>query len=110
MTTTPTLLIDSRDPFASADGGFARELALALARADVPVTLFYVHNAVLGTRRGAKVKPHAELAGSGVTLLADAFSLAERGIDAQQLAAGVAAAPLDVVIDKLLAGWHVIWH
>lgn len=108
--TTPTLLIDSRDPFQSAGGGFARDLALALVRENVPVTLLYVNNAVLGTRRGARVKPQAELAGSGVTLLADAFSLRERGIDPARLAPGVAASELDVVIDKLLAGWQVIWH
>jgi hypothetical protein len=109
--TTPTLLIESRDGFGRSDGGFARELALALARDGVPVTLLYVNNGVLGARRGARGKPTAELAGAGVTLLADAFSLAERGIDAtSQLAPGVAAAPLDIVIAKLAAGWRVVWH
>jgi hypothetical protein len=36
--------------------------------------------------------------------------LRERGIDERRLAAGVAAAPLDVVIDALAEGAKVVWH
>jgi hypothetical protein len=43
-------------------------------------------------------------------VLADSFSLKERGIDEKRLASGVAAAPLDVVLDALAEGAKVIWH
>lgn len=108
--TTPTLLIESRDPFGRGDGGFARELALQLARAKVPVTLFLVQNGVLGARRGAQAKPNAALVSAGIAVLADEFSLRERGIPASQLAHGVTASPLEIVIDRLAEGWQVIWH
>jgi len=48
------------------------------------------------------------LARSGVTVLADDFSLQERGIT--KLAEGVAAAPIDVVVDHLAAGDKTLWH
>jgi intracellular sulfur oxidation DsrE/DsrF family protein len=51
-----------------------------------------------------------KLAGAGVRVLADSFSLRERGIDERRLAAGIAAAPLDVVLDALAEGAKVIWH
>jgi sulfur relay (sulfurtransferase) complex TusBCD TusD component (DsrE family) len=109
----PCLLIDSRDAFGRSDGGFARQLALQLAHNDVPVTLLLVQNAVLAARAGAEAAAGtapAQLAAHGVTVLADSFALAERGIDAQRLAPGVSAATLEVVIDRLVEGWHVIWH
>jgi hypothetical protein len=43
-----------------------------------------------------------------VTVLADDFSLQERGI--AKLAEGVTAAPIDVVVDHLAAGHKAIWH
>lgn len=43
------------------------------------------------------------LANAGVRVLADEFSLRERGISPRRLADGVAAASLDVVIDGLAA-------
>jgi intracellular sulfur oxidation DsrE/DsrF family protein len=112
----PCLLIDSRDAFGRSDGGFARQLALQLADDDVPVTLLLVNNAVLAARAGASDADAASKAGlaalaaRGVSVLADSFALRERGIDAQRLASGVAAATLDVVIDRMVEGWHVIWH
>ena len=43
-------------------------------------------------------------------MLADSFSLKERGIDEKGLASGVTAAALDVVLDALAEGAKVIWH
>ena len=45
---------------------------------------------------------------SGVKVLADDFSLQERGIT--KLAEGVAVAPIDVVVDHLAAGHKTLWH
>jgi intracellular sulfur oxidation DsrE/DsrF family protein len=104
------LLIESRDPFDSNDTRFCCDLVQQLAAAQNEVTLFLVQNGVLPVRPGARSGDLARLAGAGVRVLADSFSLKERGIDETRLAAGVAAAPLDVVLDALAEGAKVIWH
>ncbi len=104
------LLIGSRDPFDSNDTGFCADLATQLAAAKNQVTVFLVQNGVLPARSGAQSGNLAKLAGAGVSVLADSFSLKERGIDASRLAAGINAAPLDVVLDALAEGTQVIWH
>ena len=104
------LLIESRDPFDSNDTKFCTELATQLAAAKHDVTVFLVQNGVLPARAGARSGDIASLAGAGVSVLADSFSLKERGIDTNRLAAGVTAAPLDAVLDALAEGAQVIWH
>jgi sulfur relay (sulfurtransferase) DsrF/TusC family protein len=104
------LLIESRDPFDSNDTRFCCDLATQLAAAKHEVTVFLVQNGVLPARAGARSDDLASLAGAGVSVLADSFSLKERGIDAGNLALGIAAAPLDVVLDALAEGTQVIWH
>ena len=104
------LLIESRDPFDSNDTRFCGDLARQLAAAKNDVTLFLVQNGVLPVRPGARSADLTSLAGAGVKVLADSFSLKERGIDESRLAPGVAAAPLDVVLDALAEGAKVIWH
>ncbi len=104
------LLIESRDPFDSNDTQFCHGLASQLAAARNEVTLFLVQNGVLPARSGARSGDLTRLAGTGVRVLADSFSLKERGIDEQRLASGVTAAPLDVVLDALVEGAKVIWH
>ncbi len=102
------LLIESRDPFDSNDTGFCRDLAQQLAGANNEVTLFLVQNGVLPARSGARSADLTKLAGARV--VAESFSLKERGIDETRLASGIAAAPLDVVLDALAEGAKVIWH
>ena len=104
------LLIESRDPFDSNDTRFCSDLATQLAAAKHEVTVFLVQNGVLPARAGARSGDLAKLSGAGVAVLADSFSLRERGIDEGRLAPGVAAAPLDAVLDALAAGAQVIWH
>ena len=104
------LLIESRDPFDSNDTGFCRDLAQQLAAAKNEVTVFLVQNGVLPARSGARSADLTKLAGAGVRVLADSFSLKERGIDDKRLASGITAAPLDIVLDVLAAGTRVIWH
>jgi len=110
MPMTRYLLIESRDPFDSNDVRFCGDLAQQLAAAKNEVTLFLVQNGVLPARSGARSDDLTRLAGAGVRVLADSFSLRERGIDERRLATGVAAAPLDVVMDALAEGAKVIWH
>jgi len=104
------LLIESLDPFESKDVEQYQGLAASLARAGSEVTLFLVQNGVLAARRGARPSVLTELAEQRVEVLADDFSLRERGIPASRLAPGVASAPLDVVIDRLADGWKTLWH
>jgi sulfur relay (sulfurtransferase) complex TusBCD TusD component (DsrE family) len=102
-------LIASRDPYTSTSARRCYELASALAGEGNAVTLFLVQNGVLPVRPGASPPELEALARQGVRVLADEFSLRERGI-AGGLAAGVAAAPLEAVIEALEAGAQLVWH
>jgi len=104
------LLIVSRDPHTHVSATRCYELAAALAREGSPVSLFLVQNGVLPARPSLGSAELSELAGRGVRVLADAFSLRERGIAESALAPGIEAAPIDVVIDALEAGARVVWH
>ena len=102
------LLIESRDPFESNDVGYYYDLARGLVEDGNQVTLFLTQNGVLAARPSAHSAKLDALARSGVTVLADDFSLQERGI--AKLADGVAAATIDVVVDQLAAGHKTLWH
>ncbi len=104
------LLIESRDPFATNDVPYYYGLATSLAASGNEVTVFLVQNGVLPARQSSQSGSLTELAGAGVKVLADDFSLRERGIAAGSLAEGVTAAPLDTVIDHLEAGSKCLWH
>ena len=102
------LLIESRDPFESNDVGYYYDLAKGLVDGGNQVTLFLAQNGVLSARPSAHSDALSALARSGVKVLADDFSLQERGI--AKLAEGVTAAPIDVVVDHLAAGHKTLWH
>jgi sulfur relay (sulfurtransferase) complex TusBCD TusD component (DsrE family) len=102
------LLIESRDPFESNDVGYYYDLAKGLQAEGNQVTLFLAQNGVLPARPSAQSGALSALAKRGVTVLADDFSLQERGIT--KLAEGVQASPIDVVVDHLAAGHKTLWH
>jgi len=102
------LLIESRDPFESNDVTYYYELARGLVEGGNEVTLFLAQNGVLSARPSALSATLSALARSGVTVLADDFSLQERGITT--LAEGIVASPIDVVVDHLAAGHKTLWH
>jgi hypothetical protein len=105
------LLIASRDPFETNEILDYYDLAAGLAAAaEGEVTLFLVQNGVLPARPGMRSPRLTALAAAGVRVLADEFSLRERGIPADRLATGVVAAALDVVVDHLAAGTKMLWH
>ena len=104
------LLIESRDPFESKDVAYYYDLAAGLAREGNEVTLFLVQNGVLPARANARSEGLAEAAKAGVKVLADEFSLRERGIGAGGVAKGVKPAPIDTIIDALAAGGKALWH
>jgi len=103
------LLIGSQDPFESNDVTRLYGLAENLVKNGSKVTLFLVQNGVLAARQSAQSAALSAVADSGVAVLADDFSLGERGIMADALVAGVSAAPLDVVVDQLADGRKAIW-
>lgn len=104
------LLIESRDPFESNDARYFYELAASLARAENDVTLFLVQNAVLAARAGEHTPWFADLGKAGVRVLADDFSLRERGIAKARLSEGVAAAGVEAIVDRLGTGARALWH
>jgi sulfur relay (sulfurtransferase) complex TusBCD TusD component (DsrE family) len=104
------VLIESRDPFESNDAAYCYELAASLAADGGPVTLFLVQNGVLPARPSARTPALETLARAGVKVLADDFSLRERGIDRERLAACVEPAPIDVITEWLAGGAKVLWH
>jgi predicted peroxiredoxin len=104
------LFIESRDTFGTGEFAFFHDLARRLAGARDQVTLFLVQNGVMPARAGAMAPSFGELVQTGVEVLADDFSLRERGISADRLQPGVKASPLDLVIDRLAEGCKAIWH
>jgi predicted peroxiredoxin len=104
------MLIESRDPFDSNDVAFTYELASSLARAGHDVALVLVQNGVLPARRGAHAERLTNAIKAGVRVLADEFSLRERGIPNERLGAGVDPTPIDVVIDHMAEGHKTLWH
>ena len=104
------LLIESRDPFDSNDVANYWELACDLVAEGNEVTMFLVQNGVFSARPCARSEALERLIQSDVRVLADEFSLRERGMAADRLVKGVDAAPLDVVVDELETGTRAIWH
>jgi predicted peroxiredoxin len=104
------MIIESRDPFDSNDVAFSYDLATGLAKAGHEVTLLLVQNGVLPARRGAKAEGLAAVMQAGVKVLADDFSLDERGITRSRMTAGVEPTPIDIVIDHLAEGHKTLWH
>ena len=85
------------------------QVARDLAKDGNEVTLFLVQNGVFPARPGQASGELTATAQAGVTVLADEFSLKERGIGGG-LTEGVASAPLDTVVDQLADGAKALWH
>jgi len=108
---TNYLFIETRDPFESRDLQFTEQTATALKRRGHEVTVFLVQNGVLATRQNVRDSYLTRLTQAGVNLLADDFSLAERGIKTAELCAGVLPASIESLVDALLqTNTKAIWH
>jgi len=106
---TRYLFIETRDPFESRDTEFTEQTAIAVKERGHDVTVFLVQNGVLAARRSAHRL--GRLSEAGVTLLADDFSLRERGIRTEELAAGVRETGIDALVDALVQeNMKAIWH
>lgn len=104
------LLIESRDPFESTGAARTCELAVQLRAAGHDVALFLVQNGVLAVRSGARRTDLDKVIATRIEVLADDFSLRERGIPAAGLIGGVQVAPIDSIVERMAAGWNALWH
>lgn len=104
------LLIESRDPYGAAGVDDHMDLAIRLKRDGHEVAVLLAQNGVLPVRPNAQRGALARLLDSRIDVFADEFSLRERGIAPADMPAGVRTTPIDLVIDRLLAGWQAIWH
>src|SRR5215207_204833 len=101
MTMTSYVFIESRDPFESRDTRVVEETAVALKERGHEVTVFLVQNGVLAARKNAHDSYLSRLAEAGVALMADDFSLSERGILTAELRPGVQPAGIETLADAL---------
>ncbi len=106
------VFVESRDPFESRDVPYYYQLASDLAAKGDDVTLFLVQNGVLAARKAASDNPLAAVLESRVEVVADEFSLRERGIGDPDKFDGVRAVPIDDLVDLALAeaGTKIMWH
>jgi sulfur relay (sulfurtransferase) complex TusBCD TusD component (DsrE family) len=104
------LLIASRDPYTHVSARRCFDLASTLAGEGNRVTLFLIQNGVFPARPSSGSADLTSLSQAGVRVLADDFSLRERGIAESELAAGVSPASIEVVIEALEEGARTLWH
>ena len=108
---TSYLFIESRDPFESRDAQFVLDTATALKQSDNEVTLFLVQNGVLAARQNSAGSHLPLLAKAGITLLADAFSLRERGILKTEMIPAISESSVEALVDLLVReNTKAIWH
>jgi sulfur relay (sulfurtransferase) complex TusBCD TusD component (DsrE family) len=108
---TNYLFIESRDPFESRDTEFLEQTATALKQRGHEVTVFLVQNGVLAVRKNGRENYLGRLAGAGVTLMADDFSLCERGIQPAELQPGIQPSSIEVLVAMLVQeNAKGIWH
>jgi len=106
---TRYIFIESRDPFESRDTRFVEETAIGLKERGHDVTVFLVQNGVLAARK--KAQRLERLVEAGVTLLADSFSLSERGIQDTELKTGIRQSGIELLVDALVQeNTKAIWH
>ena len=108
---TRYLFIESRDPFESRDAQFIVNTATGLKRRGNDVTVFLIQNGVLAARKNARGSHLPQLADAGVTLLADDFSLRERGMRGEEMNPEIRESSIDKLVDLLVQeNTKAIWH
>jgi hypothetical protein len=107
---THYVLIETRDPFDSADVDSVFTLAGRLGDA-ADVSVYLVENAVLPARAASSAAARITSLAGRTTVLADDFSLRQRGIGVHELAPGVAPASIDRLVELITApGSKAMWH
>ena len=91
------LLIESHSPYESSEASNDYQLAIELAQSGNDTTLFLVQNGVLPARKNSSSGHSLDsLLQNGVKVVCDEFSLRERGIYSDAIAAGIETGPLDI--------------
>jgi intracellular sulfur oxidation DsrE/DsrF family protein len=104
------LFIESEGTFAAADAPQFFALARDLKQQGNAVEILLVQNGVMSARAGANADGLGLVLQAGVAVLADAMSMRERALGASDLVAGVKPAQIGTVVERMGAGWNVIWH
>lgn len=105
------VFIESRDPFESRDTKFVTDTAMALKRLGHEVVIFLAQNGVLAARRAARCSHLSALAKAGISVLADDFSLRERGVAGEELNMDIRESGIDALVDLLIQKeTKAIWH
>jgi predicted peroxiredoxin len=105
------VFIESRDPFESRDTRFVEETATALKQRGHDVTVFLVQNGVLASRKNARDGSLDRMVTAGVSLMADDFSLRERGIQPAELRLGIERSGIEQLVEALVQeNTRAIWH
>jgi sulfur relay (sulfurtransferase) DsrF/TusC family protein len=105
------VFIESRDPVESRDARFVVETATALRKESHTVTVFLIQNGALAARRRAVHSHVPALVAAGIRVLADAFSLRERGIGAAELCEGIQETTIEALVDLLVEpDARALWH
>lgn len=104
------MIIETRDPLQVRDSEWSGDLLVQMRQAGSQCTMMLTENGVLGARASAPTAFLPRLVDNGITVLADRFALAERGIKESDVAPGVACTDLGAVVDRLAAGAGVIWR
>ena len=103
------VLIESSDPFESRDTEFVEQTAIAIKERGHRVTVFLLQNGVFAARK--TTSRLQRLRDAGVILLADDFSLRERGIEGAEITWGVQEASIDTLVDLVMRpNAKAIWH
>ena len=106
------VLIESRDPFDSRDSEQLYDVAKDLKGRGHDVTFFLIQNGVLPARQGsAYARRLSDLTASKVRVLADVFSLKERGLQREEMLAEVKDSDVGHLVDMLMRdGTKAVWH
>ena len=105
------IFIETRDPFSTTDTHFVAETAIGLRQNGHDVTIFFAQNGVLALRSAVASSSVPLLVQADIKLLADGFSLCERGILSDELSNGVRPADMGTLVDLLIEdGTKALWH
>jgi sulfur transfer complex TusBCD TusB component (DsrH family) len=104
------VFIAARDPWDGPEHEQVFELAGTLAEARDSVSIYLTENAVLAARAGGGERWLRPLLSAGVSVFADPFALAERGITAERVIEGVVSAPIEQLVDLLAEGRQALWY
>lgn len=105
------LFIETRDPFTFSDTRFVVETAVALKQNGHNVTVFFIQNGVFALRKNIRASAIPHLLETGVKLLADDFSLRERGILSGEVAHDIQPSNIETLVELLVEeNTKAIWH